>query len=203
MTEKLFEELCKLGNEADIEYGKGKILPAFESYNQILGTMLEIGDIDSFLISKGTLGILLSFIMTKQLAEAQQIWTTDQDSLYWIGIDGLETGQVSVNDTILYMQVCAYLTAHSDKNTVEKADKVSSLYYRICKFTNHSVSSKKPVMVSNWRLLLNGIFPDKIPANYIDMIESIKCDEISENDSVVFFSPSKWEITWDSVKESN
>ncbi|MCK5682636.1 hypothetical protein KAJ27_00885 [bacterium] len=197
MTEQLFNELCKLGNEADSAYNKGNLSPAFENYNQILGTMLEIGDIDSFLVSKGTLGILLSFIMAKQLKEANQIWTTDQDSLYWIGIDGLENGQVSINDTILYMQVCAYLNAHSEGKSEKRADKVSSLYYRICQFTDHVFADKKAVMITNWFLLLKGIFPEKIPEKYNDMIDSIECDDVSESECVVFLEPSKWVITWD------
>ncbi len=203
MTEALFDELCKLGNEADIEFRKGKLEPAFEKYNQILGTMLEIGEIDSFLVSKGTLGILLSLIMSKQLVEAHRIWGTDQDSLYWIGIDGLENGQVSVHDTILYMQICAYLNAHSNEKIEKKADLVSSIYHRICKFSNFELSDWKPVMVKNWNLLLKGIFQNKIPEKYCDMIDSIECDEILENNSVVFLKSSLWEITWDVPETEN
>lgn len=197
MTETLFKELCKLGNEADLEYSKGRIEEAFESYNQIIGTMLEVGSIDSFLLSKATLGILLSFIMVKQIDEAMKIWTFGQESLYWIGIDGLENGQVSVRDTILYMQICAYLHSHSEDPAEVKAQKTSEIYMRISKFIEFEMPDWKNIMLSNWKLLLYNMFEGKIPDDHIARMSRFTTGEIELKKSVVFLQPSPWEITWD------
>ena len=69
-----FEDYCIQGDRADDLYKKKDFDKAEKEYHTMLKTMHGSGEIDSYIVSKITLGLLLTYIKKEEYDKAFEIW---------------------------------------------------------------------------------------------------------------------------------
>jgi hypothetical protein len=105
---------CEAGEAADAVLASGDGRKAVAAYSALLRDMQATGRVDVFIAAKATLGTLCALIGDGALSPAVSVWTADlKESTYGLGIYGLENGQTSVRDLIVYYLASAWLHAHS------------------------------------------------------------------------------------------
>jgi hypothetical protein len=165
MTPKAFEAICSKGQKADRLYSQGRFNEAQKAYTALLGEMEHASQIDSYLIGKVTLGVILCHIKTGQLQKAITVWnSTLEDSLFGIGIYGLENAQTSLPDMLTYDFVCAYLHSVADATPDESGHAVTQYMSRVCE---HAIEAGNRdlcrMALNNWKQHLREIFTTSIP----------------------------------------
>jgi hypothetical protein len=198
-----FEAACRQGEQADELFAEGAYGKAGAAYMAILKQMDQSGEIDSFLISKVTLGVLISMIMAKQISHAFSVWTQEPDKgLFGMGIMGLEGAQVNVHDTIIYQMACACLHAYTESDQEKAAGSVAFYLRNICKYGLEHDRDLAKQAISMWKALLMHIFKLLIPNEYTKDIESFEkqLGETITAVGVTFPKPSPWVIDWGSAE---
>src|SRR5579862_8294206 len=110
MADISFRDQCALGEKADALYLDGRLAEAEQAYFDLLHRVEHTRIFDAFVASKIALGLLLVYIAQDELLKAHRLWVSDShDYPMGVGIFGLEHGQTSANDLIVYLFICAFL----------------------------------------------------------------------------------------------
>lgn len=164
-SDSVFKFICTEGQKADHLYQEGRYREAQRCYLDLIGKIEETDQVDSYLVSKITLGLMLTHIKSGDFARAFSIWNSHIDSsLFGIGIYGLENAQTNIEDMICYDFICAYLHSVSDAPKYEAGAAVNVYMSRVCE---HGFETKNTELVrkaiNNWKQHLNEIFQGTIP----------------------------------------
>jgi hypothetical protein len=189
-----FEALCLSGEDADRLSQSGQYDEAARAYLALIRRMEKSNFIDSYILSKCVLGLLLNCVLQEDYLSAHEIITSEDDSYYGIGVALLETGDLSENDRIIYFQICALLHALSVDDLEEAAEHVDELCSIVCEW----VRAKNPAFlghaVQNWRQLLIELHGQKLPAKKVKSLQSFYSEKLPRTSKdFKFLSPSKWE----------
>ncbi|MCM2282506.1 MAG: hypothetical protein NDI61_11750 [Bdellovibrionaceae bacterium] len=165
MKDTLFQKFCKVGQEADALFHLGRYREAHVGYARLLQEIENSRLVDSYLLSKITLGLLMTHIKLGEYPQAFAIWnSTAEDSLFGLGIYGLEHAQTSVQDMICYDFVCAFLHSLSAGDKDDAATAVNQYMSRICEhFFDLSDEPMLRLAISNWKQHLKEIFGSSLP----------------------------------------
>ena len=203
-----FDELCKLGQKGDHLLSLGSFTEAFHVYADVHARMRSQRTIDSFIAAKLSLSSLLALIHMENLRGALQIWTSyrgDQPGEgfkdeYALGIWGLENGQVSLQDAVLYQQISGYLSSVCDQPEGD-AERAVNHYFTVA----HKISESERMpelraLLLNWRrcldFALGGKEPKIVPVPLQGIVPS------TPQAKLAFPRPSEWKITWESARAS-
>ena len=168
MTPKAFDSICTRGEKADQLYSQGRYAEALKGYTGLLNDMENDSQIDSYLIGKVTLGVILTHIKMGQLQKAITVWnSTLEDSLFGIGIYGLESAQSTLHDILTYDFICAYLHSVADATPDESGHAVTQYMSRVCEHAMEAGNRDLCRMaLNNWKQHLREIFKTSIPFAY-------------------------------------
>jgi hypothetical protein len=195
-----FEEQCAAGEAADAAWAAREYANAERAYQTLLQKVTAGQELDTFVVAKIALGLLLSHIAQDDEAGAHQIWTqTREDGALGVGVWSLENGQTSVHDLMIYFLICAHL--HSLNPARDQAvNGVNDFMSRVAAYAAEEDPSLLPLVVSNWQVHLREIFEselDAVPREARGMF-----DEYSSRLSaharlpLAFPRPSPWKIDW-------
>lgn len=176
-SESIFKFVCTEGQKADQLYKEGRYREAQRSYLDLIGKIEETDQVDSYLLAKITLGLMLTHIKSGEVQKAFSIWNSHIDSsLFGIGIYGLENAQTNIDDMICYDFVCAYLHSVSESPKYECASAINTYMSRVCEHGfEQSDSELVRKAINNWKLHLAEVFKGSIPHNYaLPLIETEK-----------------------------
>jgi hypothetical protein len=198
MSNARYKEFCTTGTKADTLYREGRYREAQALYHRLLKDVERSGHVESFLAAKITLGLLLTHIRMGQLKEAVSIWTSHiEDSLFGIGIYGLEHAQTHVQDLICYDFVCAYLHSLTAQDPSHSGDAVNMYMSRVCEhYRETGEDDMIRLAVSNWKQHLNEVHGSRLP--HQAAAELIKAEREYVGESVKpqpigFPMPADWE----------
>jgi len=196
-----FEDYCIQGDRADDLYKKKDFDKAEKEYHAMLKTMHGSGEIDSYIVSKITLGLLLTYIKKGEYDKAFEIWNSDPESnIFGIGVMGLgETFQVSMNDSMVYYFVYTFLYTLLDEEPSERADRIAEIMIMIINYAKDNDENILPQAISNWKQFLTSVFDVFIPQQYTDQITEIET-ELGATYPLIdidFPNPSEWIVDWD------
>ncbi len=163
--DEMLSKLCDLGNEANKLFASGFHKEAEKKYLQIVSQIRNSKSMDSYLVSKSVLGLLLTAIKSQNFERAISIWVNHSaESIFSVGISGLENAQTSVHDMLVYDFICAYLHSISVNKAQSSAKAVNLYMSRVCE---HALELKdKKIMrlaLSNWKQHLREVFNQSIP----------------------------------------
>lgn len=198
MNETLFQKFCKVGQEADALFNQGRYHEAHTGYVRLLKEIETSRLVDSYLLSKITLGLLMTHIKLGEYPKAFAIWNANlEDSLFGVGIYGLEHAQTSVHDMMCYDFVCAFLHSLSAGDKKDSAKAVNQYMSRICEHLLEDGDKKSlRLAISNWKQHLKEIFGSSLP--HAAATPLIEFERRLGGDSVPlqgigFPTPSVWE----------
>lgn len=163
--EAMLEKLCDIGNEANKLFASGFYKEAEKKYLEIIALIRKSKKMDSYIVSKSVLGLLLTAIKSQNFDRAITIWVKHSaDSIFAVGISGLENAQTSVHDMLVYDFICAYLHSVSVNKAQSSAKAVNLYMSRVCE---HAIGAgDKNTMrlaLSNWKQHLREVFEQSIP----------------------------------------
>jgi len=193
----LVEKLCILGNEANKLFASGFYKDATKKYLEIITRLEQAEKVDSYIVSKSVLGLLMTAIKAQDFEKAVEIWTTHQeDSVYAVGIYGLENAQTSVHDMFIYDFICAYLHSLSENTARESAKAINLYMSRVCE---HAFELKDQNLIrlalSNWKQHLREVFAHSIPHEMAATLIKYekKFGEVVPLSAIDFPKLSKWQ----------
>jgi hypothetical protein len=164
-TEQAFARLCKMGNAANALLIPGKYPEAVRAFQAIFDDQFARKQIDTYLMAKAALGIMLAHVQLGQFEEAHSVWLGGQDERWQIGIQSLDSGALSVSDTILYMQLTAFFHSLSAGDKEQATAAVNSICERLCTYYQENEPDLLPEMLNQWRLYLDEIHEKRVPTD--------------------------------------
>ena len=161
----MLEKFCLTGNDGNKLFMSGFYKDADKKFSEILTSLEKEKKVDSYLISKSILGLLISAIKSQNFSKALEIWVNhSEDSIYAVGIYGLENAQTSVQDMFLYDFLCAYLHSISHAKPKNSAHAINLYMSRVCAHAAEANDKKMMrLALSNWKQHLREVFPESIP----------------------------------------
>lgn len=193
-----FGELCTQGESADSLLAAGRFAEAEAAYAALLDEVTASKTLDAFVLSKITLGMLVSLIHQDRENEAAPIWTSEiKDGPLGIGIYGLENGQTSVHDLIVYFMVSAHLQS-LNPDPAHAVEAVSDFMGRVRNYATAEDPSLLPLLANNWRVHLQEIYegapiPDHASAELRALQQTVGLDA---QRAIKFPAPSPWIVDW-------
>ncbi len=172
MSNDLFSQFCRKGEKADALYNGGHFTEAHDAYAKLLLELENSRVFDSYLLSRITLGLLLTHIRSGKLQPAFSIWNANmEESLFGIGIYALEHAQTSIQEMLLYDFVCACLHSFSGGNKDGAASAVNQYMSRICEHLREQQDTQTlRLAVNNWKTHLKEIFGNSIPHRFAEQL---------------------------------
>jgi hypothetical protein len=119
--------------------------------------------IDTYLMAKATLGVMLAYVQLGEFQEAHSIWTCGDESHWRIGTLSIDEGALSVSDTILYMQLTAFLHSLSAGDKGQATVAVNTVCNTLCNYYQENEPDLLSEMLNQWRLYLGEIYEKKVP----------------------------------------
>lgn len=199
------EPLTKLagpGAEADRRMHQGEFLVARQQYLRLLEEMWRSGKLDLTAAAKLTLGILLCHVHAGQLDDAVGVWTAKQEQRpFGLGIWGLEQGQSSEHDLLVYRMVSGFLNSMAAEPAVA-ARNVRLVMEGVCEQARGTPFHR--MALSNWRLHLREVFGEEVPADdlapWTKEVQSFGRPVVPQ--AIWFPPPYAWTIDWTSPREA-
>ncbi|MEM6502333.1 MAG: hypothetical protein AAF685_10900 [Cyanobacteria bacterium P01_C01_bin.89] len=196
--------LAELGEQADRDSDSNHFQQAWDGYHKILEIMRhEYKEIDSFLMAKLTLGKLLTLLRMGRFEEAHQLWIADSESLDGLGIQFIESGQMSRFDSFLYMMMSAYLYSISAGDLGEAFQGMNARMEAICEYGLDERPDILPQALSNWHRFLQNVFseppyrgtpPEEAQVEFQQAIATFGQD--LDLMPIGYPSPSPWVVNW-------
>jgi hypothetical protein len=204
LTEGELFSLCQVGDSGDELLKSGLFREAISRYSDCVRQMEQLKCIDSFIMAKVTLGTLIALIRDHAVGNAFEVWTaTPETSLYGIGISAIEGAQTSESDLITYLMISAYLQSVSSQPPEISKGSIDSLLGRCLEYAKKKQPDTIPLIIHNWHLhyteILDGNIPADWLASYTQSAEEFGI-QLGTAKTVLFPTPSKWEITWKTSK---
>ena len=198
-----FDDFCSDGNEADALLLQQQFAPAQAAYYDLLERAHAASVLDSFLLAKATLSLLLTHVRAEDIAGAHKLWTAPEGSLLGQGIHFLETGQTSVDDLMLYFLISAHLQSFGTDRQAALSG-VQDQISRVARYAQQEAPALLPTVIGNWRAHLEQIFemplaqvPPEACRAHKEFAASVGPLNIPAELS--FPRPSPWQIDWDSA----
>ena len=195
-----FDRHCAAGERADALLASGDLDAARAAYDDLLDDIRASGTVDSFVMAKLTLGVLLLELERGDIGAAHGVWISRlDDSLYGLGIYALERGHTSVHDLIAYLMVSAFLHSRSLGDREAAADAVHDLMGRVTRYAAEEDSSLLTIALSNWRRHLDEVHDyGEVPARHLRRWRAAadRHGGVVSGDRVLFPQPAPWVITW-------
>lgn len=207
-AEIFLENICKELNVIDEWYKTNNISDIKSSYFWILRKIVDSKIYDSYILQKFSLSYTLAYILSNESDEAIDIWLQQSDYELlnqWMEYIKKWPLSLSVNDTLLYNEICWYLYC-SNLITNPLQEKQSSLenYMRVnCNYFIENEDDDNLIRVLwMWKYLLNKIYNSNPPKNtlYDDYLKII-VDKKSKKKEMFFMKeicnfllPDKWEL---------
>ncbi len=163
--DQIAEKLCEIGNEANKLFASGFYKEAEKKYLEIITKLEKSKQMDSYIVSKSVLGLLITAVKSQNFERAAHIWVNHSaDSVFSIGIAGLENAQTSVHDMLVYDFVCAYLHTVTDSKPQHAAKAVNLYLSRVCEHALELKDEKlMKLALSNWKQHLREIYSSSLP----------------------------------------
>ncbi len=163
--DQIVEKLCDVGNEANKLFASGFYKEAEKKFLEIMTTLERSKKMDSYIVSKSVLGLLVTAVKSQSFERATNIWVNHSaESFFAVGISGLENAQTSVHDMLVYDFICAYLHTLTAAKPQHAAKAVNLYLSRICE---HALEMKDQglmkMALSNWKQHLREIFDSSLP----------------------------------------
>jgi hypothetical protein len=198
-----FAEQCEQGARADAALREGRYAEAREAYTQLAAQVAASQRVDAFIVSKAALGLLIALIHEDARQQAHSLWTSTLEDdhghgVLSVGIHGLENGQVSVHDLMVYFLVCAYL--HSLGTEPEAAVRgVNDFMGRVARHAFERDPSLLPGVLNNWWLHLQEIFhhglvPQSAAQEWMSVSE--RYARRVPTAPLTFPPPAPWVVDW-------
>lgn len=191
------QTLCQKGEKADQYYIQGRYKQAHDAYLAVLTEMEALGETDSYILGKVTLGLILTHIKQGQFDRALAIWTSEpEDSVYGIGIYSLEGAQTTVPDMVLYDFICAYLHSLCEAPPLQSGRAINQYMSRVCEFAEeHGDRALFALAISNWKQHLKDVFRGALPALIAQPVINFerRYGETVRLQAIDFPPPSPWE----------
>ena len=146
----IFDELCSAGNEADALLDRGQYREALDAYAAIIQRSQTANLLDSFVLAKVTLSILLTRVRAGDPQGAHGLWTAPPETLIGQGVHFIETAQTSVEDLMLY----GLISAHLHSMGVDREAALSGLensIQRVARYARDEAPHLLPTVIGNWR----------------------------------------------------
>ncbi|MCP4133348.1 MAG: hypothetical protein GY754_20440 [bacterium] len=172
-----FDELSKLGTEADAFSRDGNYAKAIDTYFRITDNMVEDKNIYPYIAGKTVLGLLYTFINRDEIEKAFQLWSSHRETtIFGMGISALEEGLAAPHDTMLYFFICAYLVALTGMKPEVSAGVISLYMHIICSYALDEDEDMIAPAFTVWKLSLLNIFNESnaIPARYFNEIKELE-----------------------------
>jgi hypothetical protein len=166
----------ELGEKAQKLLHDEKYQQALQTYTQLIQKIEDVGGIDSYVVAKTTLGLLLSLVRLGHLDRAFEVWNAPMDeSLVGLGIFALENAQTNLDDMITYDCVCAFLHSVSDASKKEAGQAVNQYMSRVCEHAlERGDRALMMLALSNWKNHLRQVFGSAIPYEFAAPIISFE-----------------------------
>ncbi len=115
-------------------------------------------------MAKAALGAMLAHVQLEQHQAAHSIWTCAEDDPWQFGILSIDSGALSVSDTILYMQLTAFLHSLSSGPKEQATAAVNEICQQLCNYYQENEPDLLAEMLNQWRLYLDEIYEKQVPA---------------------------------------
>jgi hypothetical protein len=204
---KLFDELCKAGNQADALLESGRYPEALGAYADIFERSDAANTVDSFVAAKTTLSILLARVKSGDPQGAHKLWSAPKETRIGQGVHFLELGQTSVHDLMIYFLISAHL--YSIVTDQEAAlEGMEDCIQRVARYAQEEAPELLPLVIGNWRAHLEEIFEKPLAQVPASAARNHKAFALSIGPLLVpaglnFPAPSAWQIDWPSTTSTN
>jgi hypothetical protein len=165
-TSPQFADLCKRGEAADLCLRSGEPAEAIAGYQAMIDTMFSKKSVDSFIMGKCALGLMLALIKKNDPEAAGAIWLSDQrhDRREEIGLLAITRGQTSVHDLMIYFMLCAYFHSMSAGDKPAALQSIHRYMGKVADYAFSKDTSLLPCILNNWLFCLTHLFfPAPIP----------------------------------------
>ncbi len=190
---------CAAGEKADAAYAAGKFREASLAYQATFDWMLATRKVDLFVAGKVVLGLLLCHLKLGETQQAFTLWTAPKDSPLWFGIQGLEQGQVSARDAIVYKMIEGFLHSLSLGDKQQAANAVNKIMSTVSDYSFEHEPDWLPQVLSNWHRHLaevyeNGSPPEAVAAGLQRAVK--RSGHELPLCAIDFPQPARWVIDW-------
>lgn len=196
LPEAAFSEFCARGETINACQGQGDHVTAAELCLDAIARQLALGCLDTFITGKAVLGLLLSYVFLEEYDLAHEVWVA-HDNLFYVGINSVERGGLSVNDTILYLQLGAFLYSLSPDHEMGERG-VNDHCQRVLEYCREEEPEWVPFSLFSWRAHLNQLYEHEIPEAASTAL--VAAEEAwggpGSADGLRYFEPSPWVIDW-------
>ena len=195
---KLFDELCKAGNQADALLESGRYHEALGAYAEIFERSNAANTVDSFVAAKTALSILLAGVRSGDPQGAHKLWSAPKETRVGQGVHFLELGQTSVHDLMIYFLISAHL--YSIVTDQEAAlEGMEDCIQRVARYAREEAPELLPLVIGNWRAHLEEIFEKPLAQVPASAARNHKAFASSIGPLLVpaglnFPAPSPWQI---------
>lgn len=194
-----FAAWCAMGEKAAAAYAAGKFQEASLAYQATFDRMLSTRKVDLFVAGKVVLGLLLCHLKLGETQQAFTLWTATKDSPLWFGIQGLEQGQVSARDAIVYKMIEGFLHSLSLGDKQQAANAVNKIMSTVSDYSFEHEPGWLPQVLSNWHRYLaevyeNGSPPEPVAAALQRAVK--RSGRELPLCAIDFPQPARWVIDW-------
>jgi len=201
VPEHVFTEWCALGQRGDDLLADGHLDAALAVHRDLLARISASKVIDSLLVAKSVLSILLCNTLQ---GEAQSVNVTvtkemgNDESLEAIGVYALQRGQTEVHDLMIYYTILAWMYSNAAGDQESAAQAVDRYMHTVCDYALEKDQSLFPQVLINWRAFLQelrdgGPIPNAW-AQELDKYIRIYGHALPESAPVLFSSPTPWSL---------
>jgi len=189
------QNFFKMGEQADALMNQGDTRQAISIYSDIGREMTRLRVVDLYVVGKITLGTLSALAKDEAWEPAFKIWTA-KDGLYALGISGIEQGQISVYDAMLYRLISARLHGLASRPAQEAKAAVDETLAVIVDWARaEKQDSWLPFVVGTWLNCYDNITNGQIPSEWRREIESRT--GLSATRAVWTYPvPDAWNLSW-------
>lgn len=189
-----FDALCERGQAADMFYNTARYEDAEKAYLSLYEDMKRDGVIDLYIASKLVLGLLLCWIEDHQVERAFRLWTSKPSDDLGEGIYGIERGQTSRHDRVVYDVVSAFFHSLSAGDIGIATASVNELMHRVCEYAHESDPLLLGLALSDWKqflMLLHGQYvPPEVAQPVLEEME--RYGRTVPLDGIEFPPPAPW-----------
>ena len=204
MSPPISIEHTQRGTAADRLLLEKDYATAQAQYYGLLGDIQESKTVDSFLVGKAVLGLLLTKIGQKDSLGAGEIWQSSMNdgTIIGIGINSLEQGQCNTRDAIIYLMASANLYSWCETTDISATQRtIDSMMVDVLGFAVKKHRSWIPKILSNWRIHLSNLHGDKELTPQDMFVWQKSKNQVFEGlvpaTPVWFPSPSEWKPLWE------
>jgi hypothetical protein len=158
-----FAALCERGQAADILLNTASYDEADAAYMSLYQDMRADGVVDLYVASKLVLGLLLSWLETRQVDRAFKLWTSRPSDDLGEGIYGIEHGYTSAHDRVVYDIVSAFFHSLSAEDVGVASSSVNQLMQRVCEYAREEDPLMLGMALSDWKQFLMHLHGQYVP----------------------------------------